>query len=354
MPFNTDLIEPAVRRYHRERDRYVKLADRVAEICTSDICEASAIRAQVTFRVKSAKSFEGKLRRFSAHPGKNYADVDEIFDGVGDLAGVRIATYREEDRAVVQAAIAKAFCGRDGGDVEFDTKDKQQDDPSNFYRATHVQAYLPEDERVGTYENLADVGCEIQICTMMAHVWNEIEHDIGYKPDGEPGDFEKFLLRDLGQKVRLGDEAISALLDQVNKRLQAQQGPFRDVQEFIGRMGGSIKGVDFSQNAGQLHEVLTTLELNTPDAVRELIGDPAKQALAIKTIGDFNAYLAEREEDRRMDAATSDVVLINLLQERCKDVLESFRGRVGQGRGRPKRLYSIAKRFQAWREHQTD
>ena len=92
MPFNSDLIEAAVRRYRRERDRYIKLADRVQEICKTDICDANAIRAQVTSRVKSANSFEGKLRRFSTNLDKNYADLDSIFDGISDLAGVRIAT----------------------------------------------------------------------------------------------------------------------------------------------------------------------------------------------------------------------------------------------------------------------
>ena len=56
MPFSTDLIEPAVRRYRRERDRYVNLADRVAETCKTYICEVNAIRVKATFRENSAKT----------------------------------------------------------------------------------------------------------------------------------------------------------------------------------------------------------------------------------------------------------------------------------------------------------
>lgn len=352
MPFSPDLIEPAVRRYRRERDRYVKLADRVAEICKTDICEANAIRAQVTFRVKSANSFEGKLRRFSVKADKNYADLDAIFEGVGDLAGVRIATYREEDRQVVKAAVQRAFCGRDGGPLNIDDKNRQNENAENFYRAIHVQSYLPEEERVGTYDNVADVGCEIQICTMMAHVWNEIEHDIGYKPDGDPGLPEKYHLLQLGFLVRQGDVAISSLLSTVGQRLAVQQGPFADVQDFIGRMSASFPGIDFSQNVGQLFEVLQTLGLNTPDAARAAIVDPSGIASAQAEIEKLNAYLVAREESPRMESETSDVALVVLLRRRHQDVLDSFRGRVGQGRGRPKRLYSLAVRYKKWFDHE--
>ena len=57
-------ILEAVARYQREYDRYLKLCARVAEICRNEIIEGNAIRAQVTFRAKSPKSLENKLRRY--------------------------------------------------------------------------------------------------------------------------------------------------------------------------------------------------------------------------------------------------------------------------------------------------
>lgn len=348
MSFDPALIEPAVSRYRRERDRYLKLADRVEDICRTDICEASAIRAQVTSRVKTEKSFKGKLRRFSMSAEKNFACVDAIFEGIGDFAGVRIATYRNEDREAVVAAIQSAFCGPDGGEVLVDRKDKQSSDPTNFYQAIHVQVSLKEGDRVGIYDNLEDVSCEIQVCTMMAHVWNEIEHDIGYKPDGKPGDEERFLLRKLGETAREGDQTITRLLAEVSKRMESQEGPFRDVQDFVGRMAKAFEGIDFSRNAGQLYEVLTSLELTTPAAVRGAIWDDNGPSRARRTIEEFNAYLAAEDNGLQLDPMTSDLGLIILLGTRCDDVLNSYRGRVGAGRGRPTRLYSIAKRYQRW------
>jgi len=45
MTISDDTIKKAVQRYHREYDRYLKLAARVAEICRSEIVEGNAIRA---------------------------------------------------------------------------------------------------------------------------------------------------------------------------------------------------------------------------------------------------------------------------------------------------------------------
>ena len=102
MTISDDTIKKAVLRYHREYDRYLKLAARVAEICRSEIIEGNAIRAQVTSRAKSPKSLEGKLRRFAATGKKSLPDVDAVFDQIRDLAAVRIATYeqRHEDQVV--------------------------------------------------------------------------------------------------------------------------------------------------------------------------------------------------------------------------------------------------------------
>lgn len=69
---------------------------------------------------------------------------------------------------------------------------------------------------------------------MMAHVWNEIEHDIGYKPGAvHPSEEEIFLLRTLGQNVRLGDEFISRLLAAHENHVDQQEGNFRDVHDFV-------------------------------------------------------------------------------------------------------------------------
>lgn len=92
MPFLTSLIDPAVARYERERDRYLKLAVRVAEICQSVIVEGDAVRAQVTSRTKTPQSFRGKLERFSRQDHKNYVDGVAQFGRAG-VRGTSISSW---------------------------------------------------------------------------------------------------------------------------------------------------------------------------------------------------------------------------------------------------------------------
>ncbi len=47
VPISESVISEAVARYDRERDRYIKLASRVADLCRGAIVEDNAVRAQV-------------------------------------------------------------------------------------------------------------------------------------------------------------------------------------------------------------------------------------------------------------------------------------------------------------------
>lgn len=347
MPFDLSLIGPAVERYRRERDRYIKLADRIAEICRNDICLENAVRAQVTFRVKSVSSFEGKLNRFSRKENKNFHTEDDIFSEISDLAGVRIATYRKEDLETVVEAVKRTFSGPSGGVVAIEEKDRSKEDPANFYFATHAQVALAEEELIGTYDNLADVTCEIQICTMMAHVWNEIEHDIGYKPDGNgPTGLEKALLSMLGNNVRAGDVMISQLLAATANRSDPIDSGFKDVHDFVTRVRTNYAVQNFSKHSGNLYNQIGLLGIRTPDDLIKWL-DPNDENDIRDKIVRFNAFLFDKGDKRlEMDPESSDVVLIQLLSKNWSKVLESHRGRVGHGKGAPSRPYRLAKRYQ--------
>src|SRR5688572_8515217 len=136
MSISEGIILEAAARYDRERDRYLKLASRVADLCRTAVVEDNAIRAQVTSRTKTVRSFESKLRRFARRPDKDFPTVDDVFLKIGDFAGVRIATYRPEDEERITKLVASLFCGADGKAIEIDFKDKLKPAAGQFYRAT--------------------------------------------------------------------------------------------------------------------------------------------------------------------------------------------------------------------------
>lgn len=358
MPFSTELIAPAVARYRRERDRYVKLADRVTEICREDVCEQNAIRAQVTFRVKTEKSFEGKLRRFAVDNDRNFNTVDEIFQSIGDLAGVRISAYEEADCERIVDKLKGVFCGPAGAaDIEMDRKDKKTPLNQNYYRAIHAQVALPEDQLLGIYDNVGDTSCEIQICTMIAHVWNEIEHDIGYKPDlGQPSNDESYNLNQLGLLVRQGDNCISALMAAHDQRVAGQVAeqaihnpdrPFVDVHDFVSRMRDFAEKAmpNFAENSGQLFDLLTDVGAISPHAIHDVLSN-FDQTEVRTDLDHFNAHLAAAGiSGLLLDPDTSDLMLIALIERIPDRIRDALKGRAGRGKGRPSRLHRIAIRY---------
>lgn len=314
MAISDDVIEGAVARYERERDRYIKLASRVADICLAQIIEGDAIRAQVTFRTKTSQSFRGKLVRFSKRDDKNYETVDAVFEGIGDFAGVRVATYRPEDEQKVAERLRELFAGPKDGAIDVDLKNKL--DPTNceFYRATHCQVFLKPEDLVGNYGNLRGASCEIQICSMMAHVWNEIEHDIGYKPaGGGPTQTERGLLEMLGHLTRSGDAAITRLLEANEQRMKRQTGEFTDVHDFVARMRPTFPKADLSVNAGQAYDAVLRLKLTSPDALHTAVDD-FKETPARRRIDKFNAFAQEiGRSEVMMNASSADLITVLLL-----------------------------------------
>jgi ppGpp synthetase/RelA/SpoT-type nucleotidyltranferase len=316
MSISDDTIKKAVLRYHREYDRYLKLAARVAEICRSEIVEGNAIRAQVTSRAKSPKSFEAKLRRFAASGKKSMPDVDSVFEKVRDLAAVRVATYEQRHEDQVVHLVCRRFVDMAGQRPGHERKDKNRDDARNFYRASHVEVFLAPSDGVGTYTNVMDVPCEVQVCSMMAHVWNEIEHDLGYKPaTGALSEQEQNFLTMLGQSVRMGDGTIASLFAETERRQKEQGGTFSDVYDFVARLRGWFPGVDFGRNAGALFESFQPIRLISPDSIRRLLNlsEPMTEA-GRKASETLAQNLQARGETRfSVDLDSSDLLLVLLL-----------------------------------------
>ena len=346
MAVSEPIIIEAVARYQREYDRYLKLCARVAEICRNEIIEGNAIRAQVTFRAKSPKSLENKLRKYGVAGSKNIPTVDSVFEQVRDLAAVRIATYEQNDEKKVSAALCRRFMGNGRTDVAPDVRDKNQTDPNNFYRATHFEVYLPPPDLVGTYANVDGVPCEIQVCSMMAHVWNEIEHDLGYKPlSGILSELEKNMLVNLGHLSRSGDVTISQLLAATDARHADQTDAFTDVYDFVARIRRWFPGVDFGRNAGPLFEELQQLRLLTPAGIANQVGDAEKVAAMSREnlIGLGTKFRLRGETRYELEENSADLLLVALLPKLARHILSNHP--TGRGVGGPTRISWIASRF---------
>ncbi|HSY47470.1 MAG TPA: RelA/SpoT domain-containing protein [Thermoanaerobaculia bacterium] len=223
MPLTKDLIGAAVERYSREADRYEKLARVVGEACRT-LLESNGIRGAVQFRAKAADRLREKLYKYlrSGEHAAEFVDLDSIFLVLKDLAGVRITTYVETDRARVIALIQQRFSGfAADATIAPDVKDQ----PFGFYRATHCLVRLRDEEIVGPYWNVRGLACEIQVCSQLAHVYHELEHDVRYKPlSGDLSKTENDLLNALARLMEVGDTIINQTLDAAKARLTIAAG----------------------------------------------------------------------------------------------------------------------------------
>lgn len=347
MALTDPLIDQAVERYWREYDRYVKLAEFVGEACRS-LLDANVIRGSVQWRAKNPDRLRAKLLKYKASGDRaaEFTDLDSVFQVLKDLAGVRITTYVEDDRERVVQLVIKEFAGFGAGGVVVPTK---KDAPPDFYRATHCQVQLKDEDLVGRYANLKGLGCELQVCSLLAHVYNEIEHDLRYKPlAGQLSNREKDLLDALGHLMATGDTIINQTLDAVAARQKLNNADFEDEYDFVARMRPLFPNAEhFATNAGQLYEACLKLGLNSPEKIKAALqwqdgtaqtGQDKAQQLSVVVNADQTTQL-------EIDPLSSDQLLILLLadQARVEQLKQHYPS--GRGVGRAPRLLSVAKRL---------
>ena len=221
MPLTPQLIDAAIERYWRECDRYQKLAECIGEACQR-LLEEHSIRGSVHWRAKEPTRLKAKLEKYLAtkEHAAEFTDVDSVFRVLKDLAGARITTYFEPDRARVVALVHKRFCGfGPGSQVVAEVKDQ----PSGFYRATHCMVRLKDEDAVRQYQNLKGLGCEVQACSQLQQVYHDLEHDLRYKPfTGALSKKENDLLNALARLMEVGDTIINQTRDAVEARQREQ------------------------------------------------------------------------------------------------------------------------------------
>jgi hypothetical protein len=264
------------------------------------------------------------------------------------LAAVRIATYLESERDRVVEALKKEFAGLNGDSPTVDKKDRV----GKLYRATHCQVYFQENELSGINENLKETTCEIQVCSLLAHVFNEIEHDLVYKNlKGVPSDKEMDQLNSLAGITTLGDINIKTLFEATISRRQSTEGEFTDVYDFIYRLRPLFsQASNFGNNAEQLYEILIKLGLDTPKKIKEELKYDSNTAASAYELAHKLADVVNQnlEIQLEVDPLSSDQLLIVLLTDndrvaRLKSLYPS-----GRGVGRAPRFMSLSKQIQTF------
>lgn len=333
-------VEQAVEFFKRNSpDRLGKLIRAVTEKIEAALL-GEAIPARVASRIKSPGSLREKLIKWSQDPKKQdrISEPEKTLEFVSDLAAVRVMTYTESDRERVTNLVSKLFSSPPGK-ADFELEIKEDDprikgDDRNHYRATHMMIALKEPDLVGDLGNLAADRCELQITSMLAHVWNEIEHDTIYKSkQGLLSNAERNAINSLGLLTRTGDEIIESLLYARSSRERAEENDRKlNNERFVDHasleyylathFGDKVagEGIDYKIGSRELLETLRILGWDHPQDVALQL-NPARLAEAKK----LSRKLVKLPKSRAaFRPQTCDLITISALLASPREVGSAF------------------------------
>ncbi|GGW06367.1 hypothetical protein GCM10010264_28180 [Streptomyces globisporus] len=222
-----EIVDQFIARYSKEYDFYGKAAQLVTQALERDLNE-SGVRCIVTYRAKDITRLEEKCRKRA--PKKKYKTVEDIYEDIVDLAGVRIALYFPAEQDQVEKAVNRLF---DIAEKKSFPESNRRSTEKEFsgYSATHYRVRLKERELIGPDARYAKARVEVQVASVLMHAWSEVEHDLAYKPlSGDLSDAEKKILDQLNGLVIAGEMSLRMLQEASENRV-ARSGRFRNHYE---------------------------------------------------------------------------------------------------------------------------
>lgn len=220
-----DLIDDFMARYVREYDFYEKASRLVASRLQQDLDEAG-VRCIITNRAKSITRLEAKCRQRNAKTP--YSSVEQIYDDIVDLSGVRVALYFPLQRTLVGNRIESLFYVLRRKKFPEDSPPQENADPRFVgYSATHYHVRLREDDLADADKRFSTTKTEIQIASVLMHAWAEVDHDLVYKPQDQSLSLEEHaILNQLNGLVTTGEGMLETLQRLGQQRITERERRF--------------------------------------------------------------------------------------------------------------------------------
>ena len=170
------VIDDFIKQYNKEFDYYQKLSQIIA-IKIEDQLIKRGIKAIVTNRAKRPDRLKDKLTKRNEE--KKYKNINEIFDDIIDLAGIRVSLYFPSEREIIDEIINELFLIEKKKVFPNEAHTPKYNKRFSGYWANHYRVKLKKENLTKRYfETIA----EIQVASVLMHAWSEVEHDLVYKP----------------------------------------------------------------------------------------------------------------------------------------------------------------------------
>ena len=195
--------------------------------------------------------------------------IEEIYDDIADLSGVRVSLYFPGDRGKVDAIISELF-----NILEFKQFPEQSKPPTyhkrfSGYWANHYRARMRDEILNESQKKYGSARIEIQVASLIMHAWSEVEHDLIYKPmQGTLSEEELSILDELNGLVLAGEIALERLQAAGNERLRSRNAAFGSQYELASYLynflSSHLKTEDIELRMGNialLYRLLQRLQL---------------------------------------------------------------------------------------------
>jgi ppGpp synthetase/RelA/SpoT-type nucleotidyltranferase len=255
MPLSREDVLLICGRYEEMRPHFERLSSVIHAVLAS-VVERRGLKHMITHRAKGTSSLERKLW----HGREEFRREDLLPDlspPLKDLVGSRVLLYLTEDVEPVVEDLTRHFQDAGHKVLKKDLRSKEC-----RYSAYHLHVTC-DGQALGGHAlgSLSSAMVfEIQVCTLAAHVWNELEHDIIYKqPSGKPDAAQNELLHSLHDVLDLGSRTTTRLMkhtaEQISKNTAAIIGAEELHFSLRNLLGGCVLRGDF----GALFELLSGL-----------------------------------------------------------------------------------------------
>lgn len=334
-----DLISQFVARYRKEYDFYEQACRMTAQVLDSNL-QSTGVRAIVTSRAKNPSRLEVKVRQRSAK--KPYQTVEQIYEDIVDLAGVRVALYFPAEREEVGRVIRTLFI------LASDPKDFPTPGQTSTYKkrfsgywATHYRVRLPETLLNESQKRYTEANVEIQVASVLMHAWSEVEHDLVYKPlQGKLSDDEYAILDELNGLVLAGEIALERLQRAGEQRISEHDREYTNHYDLASSLLDLAREKLTGQNIHDsalgrvdlLYALLRELGLRTPENlahyVEALHSDLERRPLAEQVIDQVLAEDPERyavfEQIRALDVPIMSLPISGLPRVSQSEAIGEF------------------------------
>lgn len=310
-----ELIAQFVSRYRKEYDFYEQACRMAAQVLDSNL-QSAGIRAIVTSRAKNPTRLETKVKQRAIK--KAYTSVDEIYEDIVDLSGVRVALYfpaeREEVGKIIKSLFVPVVEPKEFPTPEQPTYKKR----FSGYWATHYRVRLPETLLNESQKRYAEARIEIQVASVLMHAWSEVEHDLVYKPlQGRLSEDEYAILDELNGLVLAGEIALERLQRAGDLRVSAHDREYTNHYDLASSLlemaREKLSGLNIHDavvgRVDLLFHLLREVGLNTPEQLAKYVSalhtDFERRSLAEQVIdqvlSEDPARYAKFEQIRLLD-----------------------------------------------------